>query len=148
MKPADSLAEGAAAILAAGEPAEKVALSRALAARWRAGGMTVGHAMPPPRPERPTRPVLCPPRDMPRRRNFGSLAGRIALIHALAHIELNAIDLAWDIVARFSRENLRRVFFEDWAGVAAEEATHFELLARRLGDFGASYGDLPAHDGL
>src|SRR6267378_4681078 len=100
MKPADFLAEGAAAILAAGEPAEKVALSRALATRWRAGGMTVGNAIPPPRPARPARPALCPPRDMPRR-NFGSIAGRIALIHALAHIELNAIDLAWDIIARF-----------------------------------------------
>src|SRR5205823_9544652 len=75
---AETLAEGAAAILAAGEPAEKVALSRALATRWRAGGITVGHAMPPPRPARPTRPVLCPPRSMPRRRNFGSAGGRIA----------------------------------------------------------------------
>src|ERR1700687_4391940 len=79
---AETLAEGAAAILAAGEPAEKVALSRALAIRWRAGGMTIGHAMPQSRPARPMRPLLSPPRDMPRRRNFGSLAGRIALIHA------------------------------------------------------------------
>src|SRR5438477_8915985 len=148
MKPADFLAEAAAAILAAGEPAEKVALSRALAARWRAGGMTVGHAMPPPRPARPTRPVLCPPRDMPRRRNFGSLAGRIALIHALAHIELNAIDLAWDILARFGDPALPRGFCDDWVGVAAEEAEHFVLLAGRLDALGAGYGDLPAHDGL
>jgi len=148
MKPADFLAEAAAAILAAGEPAEKVALSRALAARWRAGGMTVGHAMPPPRPARPTRPVLCPPRDMPRRRNFGSLAGRIALIHALAHIELNAIDLAWDIIARFRHDGLPRAFYDDWVGVAAEEAEHFTLLVDRLGALGAAYGHLPAHDGL
>ena len=148
MKPADFLAEAAAAILAAGEPAEKVALSRALAARWRAGGMTVGHAMPPPRPARPTRPVLCPPRSMPRRRNFGSLAGRIALIHALAHIELNAIDLAWDIIARFRHDGLPRAFYDDWVGVAAEEAEHFTLLVDRLGALGAAYGHLPAHDGL
>lgn len=92
--------------------------------------------------------MLLPPKEMPRRRAFGSTAGRVALIHALAHIELNAIDLAWDLVARFSGEGLPRAFFDDWAGVAAEEACHYELLAGRLADFGARYGDLPAHDGL
>ena len=75
-------------------------------------------------------------------------AGRIALVHALAHIELNAIDLAWDLVVRYSTEDLPREFFDDWVGVAAEEAHHFELLAGRLADFGVVYGDLPAHDGL
>jgi uncharacterized ferritin-like protein (DUF455 family) len=85
---------------------------------------------------------------MPKRRAFGSQAGRIALLHALAHIELNAIDLGWDIIARFADADLARTFFDDWVGVAAEEAAHFELLANRLGDFGARYGDLPAHDGL
>src|SRR5258708_2701318 len=110
---AETLAEGAAAILAAGEPAEKVALSRALATRWRAGGMTVGNAIPPPRPARPARPALCPPRDMPRRRNFGSIAGRIALLHALAHIELNAIDLAPGIIARVTGADLPTAFYGD-----------------------------------
>jgi uncharacterized ferritin-like protein (DUF455 family) len=85
---------------------------------------------------------------MPKRRAFGSVAGRVALLHALAHIELNAIDLAWDIIARFSHEPLPRRFFDDWVGVAAEEGIHFELLVQRLADFGARYGDLPAHDGL
>jgi uncharacterized ferritin-like protein (DUF455 family) len=85
---------------------------------------------------------------MPKRRAFGSSAGRIALVHALAHIELNAIDLGWDLVARFSGEELPRAFFDDWVGVAAEEAHHFGLLAHRLADFGIAYGDLPAHDGL
>ena len=83
---------------------------------------------------------------MPRRRNFGALGGRIALLHALAHIELNAIDLGWDIVARFP--GLPRAFYDDWVGVAAEEATHFALLDARLTALGGSYGDLPAHDGL
>jgi uncharacterized ferritin-like protein (DUF455 family) len=92
--------------------------------------------------------VLTPPREMKKRRNFGSLAGRIALIHALAHIELNAIDLGWDIVARFSNETLPYEFFDDWVGVAAEEAEHFALLDARLSALGAAYGDLPAHDGL
>ena len=85
---------------------------------------------------------------MPRRRNFGSAAGRTALLHSLAHIELNAIDLAWDIIARFAASGVPRAFFDDWVGVAAEEARHFLLLSERLGAFGASYGDLPAHDGL
>jgi uncharacterized ferritin-like protein (DUF455 family) len=72
----------------------------------------------------------------------------VALLHALAHIELNAIDLGWDIVSRFAGEGLPREFFGDWVRVAVEEAGHFELLARRLADCGAPYGDLPAHDGL
>ena len=110
--------------------------------------MGLGRAVPPARPARPERPVLLPPKEMPKRRALGSTAGRIALIHALAHIELNAIDLAWDLVARFSGEGLPRAFFDDWVEVAAEEACHFELLAGRLADLGARYGDLPAHDGL
>jgi uncharacterized ferritin-like protein (DUF455 family) len=110
--------------------------------------MPVGLAVAPKRPARPQRPLLFPPRDMPKRRNFGSAAGRIALIHALAHIELNAIDLGWDIVARYSGEALPREFFDDWAGVAAEEAGHFALLRGRLRGLGSDYGELPAHDGL
>ena len=69
-------------------------------------------------------------------------------MHALAHIELNAIDLAWDIVARFSGMDLPRKYFDDWVGVGAEEARHFLLLSHRLLDFNVRYGDLPAHDGL
>jgi uncharacterized ferritin-like protein (DUF455 family) len=85
---------------------------------------------------------------MRRRRNLGSSVGRLAVLHALAHIELNAIDLAWDIIARFSNEGLPRAFFDDWTGVAAEEAEHFALLDARLRALGGAYGDLPAHDGL
>jgi uncharacterized ferritin-like protein (DUF455 family) len=110
--------------------------------------LAIGSAVAPLRPARPARPELLPPRDMPRRRNFGSQAGRIALLHALAHIELNAINLAWDILARFGETGLPRGFCDDWVGVAAEEAEHFALLARRLQALGAAYGDLPAHDGL
>ena len=85
---------------------------------------------------------------MPKRRAGSSPAGRIALLHAIAHIELNAIDLAWDIIARFAGADLPRQFYDDWVGVAAEEAEHYALLAERLTAFGAAYGDLPAHDGL
>lgn len=123
-------------------------MSARLAARWRTGELPLGRATPPLRPARPARPVLLPPGQMPKRRNFGSLGGRVALLHALAHIELNAIDLAWDLLARFGQANLPRAFFDDWAGVAAEEALHFGLLAERLAALGAAYGDLPAHDGL
>lgn len=122
--------------------------SRRLAEMWWGGALEIGHAVPPRRPARPERPLLRPPREMPKRRAFGSPAGRIALLHALAHIELNAIDLGWDIIARFSGEPLPRAFFDDWVGVASEEAFHFELLVQRLADFGARYGELPAHDGL
>jgi uncharacterized ferritin-like protein (DUF455 family) len=110
--------------------------------------MAPGQAVQPQRPARPERPLLRPPKEMAKRRAFGSLAGRTALIHALAHIELNAIDLALDLLARFAGEGLPRDFFAEWVEVAAEEAAHFELLARRLAELGAAYGDLPAHNGL
>lgn len=74
--------------------------------------------------------------------------GRVALVHALAHIELNAVDLAWDIIARFAGADLPRKFFGDWVDVAEEEAEHYRDLAQRLTGLGISYGDLPAHDGL
>jgi len=144
-----SLAAGAAAIVRTAGAADKAARSRDLAASWRSGALTaIGHALPPARPARPSRPLLLPPREMPKRRGGGSHAGHIALLHAIAHIELNAIDLAWDIIARFADTDLPRSFFDDWAAVAGEEAEHHALLAARLAAFGASYGDLPAHDGL
>ncbi|HEX3535996.1 MAG TPA: ferritin-like domain-containing protein [Stellaceae bacterium] len=135
-------------MLRAADPAAKVALTRQLIECWRFGDLPIGTAVPPPRPARPERPVLLPPRDMPKRRHFGSRTGHIALLHALAHIELNAIDLAWDMVARFGGPGMPREFAGDWAEVAAEEAEHFELLAARLEALDVAYGDLPAHDGL
>jgi uncharacterized ferritin-like protein (DUF455 family) len=144
-----TLSEAAHAVLCHGDAAGKAALSRASAAAWRVGTIaTIGAAAPPDRPARPLRPALAAPRDMPRRRAAGSRRSRIALLHALAHIELNAIDLAWDIVARFRHESLPQTFYADWVAVADEEAKHFELLAGRLAALGAAYGDLPAHDGL
>jgi uncharacterized ferritin-like protein (DUF455 family) len=143
-----SLTAGAVAILAAADPATKAAMSHVVAEAWRAGALSLGESRPLERPARPARPPLRRPREMPKRRAVGSLKGRIALLHALAHIELNAIDLAWDIIARFADPTLPRAFFDDWARVAAEEAGHFVLLSQRLGQLGARYGDLPAHDGL
>lgn len=114
---------------------------------WRAGRLPRGEAVAvPERPARPLRPSLLLPREMPRRRAAG---GRktLALLHSLAHIELNAIDLAWDLIARFGAE-LPDAGLDDWVTVAAEEALHFQLLADRMAELGGAYGDLPAHDGL
>ena len=145
----DTLTGGAVAVLAASPPAEKIRLSHAIAAAWRGGTITeIGEARPPDRPSRPERPPLLPPRGMPKRRAGGERESRVALLHALAHIELNAIDLAWDLIARFAAESPPRAFFDDWVSVADEEATHHALLTERLAALGSSYGDLPAHDGL
>lgn len=84
---------------------------------------------------------------MPRRKKR-SLDGRRAFLHAIAHIELNAVDLAWDIVARFAEPTLPRGFYDDFVDTARDEADHFAMLDRRLRELGAAYGDLPAHDGL
>lgn len=91
--------------------------------------------------------MLLPPARMPRRRRAGTPEARFALLHALAHIELNAIDLALDIVGRFGRD-MPHNFTGDWLQVAAEEGLHFLLLERLLRQAGGRYGDLPAHDGL
>jgi len=138
-------------VLEAGEPDTKVAAAKAAADAWRSGSVPVrapGDALSaiPKRPARPARPELLPPTKMPRRRGGG--AGRIALIHALAHIEFNAIDLAFDLIARAAFADLPRAFFDDWVTVGADEARHFALLQRRLGDLDSHYGALPAHDGL
>ncbi len=143
------LAEAAVAVLRTADPGAKVRLSRRFAAAWAAGEIaTVGTAEPPARPARPAAPELRPPREMPRRRTGKSLAGRQALYHALAHIELNAIDLAWDIIARFTEEHAPRDFYDDWVRVADDEARHFALIEARLAALDTHYGALPAHDGL
>ncbi len=120
-----------------------------MGADWRSGKVAdVGISFPPDRPARPELPVLLAPREMPKRGKAGSAAGRIALLHALAHIEFNAIDLACDLIARFASPDLPRPFFDDWAIVAEEEALHFTLVSDRLESLGCRYGALPAHDGL
>ena len=143
--PNSSLSAAAVDVIAAADPDAKVAKTAALAAAWRAGDMVFGNAAPVQRPGRPPRPELLSPGAMPRRSTGPK--GRIALIHALAHIELNAIDLAWDIIARFGQD-MPRAFLDDWVGVADEEARHYAMLSSRLNAMGARYGDLAAHDGL
>ncbi len=106
-----------------------------------------GTATWPSRPGRPNQPELCEPRKMPRRTTKG-LTGRIALLHALAHIELNAIDLALDIIGRFYNQDMDRGFVDDWMSVATDEAKHFLMINKRLTELNSFYGALPAHDGL
>jgi uncharacterized ferritin-like protein (DUF455 family) len=96
-------------------------------------------------PGRPDRPVLVDPASVPRRR-LGSDAGRAALVHAIAHIEFNAINLALDAAWRF--RDRPPAFYHDWLSVAVDEARHFRLLTARLAQLGHGYGDFPAHNGL
>lgn len=103
---------------------------------------TPGPVLPPGRPERPS---LVAPRDVAQR-GLGTAAGRAALVHAIAHIEFNAINLALDAAWRF--RDLPDQFALDWIGVAADEARHFQMLQARLRELGHEYGDFPAHDGL
>lgn len=144
-----TLAAMAVDVLTTADGREKTARARAHAARWfqaREGGVAlpVGRATPPDRPSRPARPELLPPRDMPRRRP-GSEAGRIALLHAVAHIELNAVDLHWDILARFAHVPMPMGFYDDWVRAGDEEAKHFMLVCDVLESLGSHYGALPAH---
>jgi len=142
-----TLADAALTILTTAEVADKCRLTREFAADWREGRIVeVGAAALPDRPARPQRPELLAPRHMPRR-SYGGATGRVALLHALAHIELNAIDLAWDHCCRFA-EPMPRAFHDDWVQVAVDEVEHFELLQGLLAGLGAAYGDLPGHDGL
>lgn len=93
----------------------------------------------------PDKPVLLPPRDMPKRK-IGSPEGVAAFFHAIAHVEFVAIYLAWDLLYRF--RGLPEQFYQDWLKVADEEAQHFELIRLHLKALKVNYGDLPAHNGL
>jgi uncharacterized ferritin-like protein (DUF455 family) len=106
----------------------------------------------PPMPARPERPTLAAPRDVPRRR-LGSQSGRAALLHALAHIEFNAIDLAFDLALRFASQVDEvgldgQAFAADWLRIGGEECRHFNMLNEHLHKMDSSYGALPAHAGL
>lgn len=143
-----SLSAAIRAVMLTPDPQAKVMGTRALVRAFRAGDLafTFETAMPD-MPARPEQPVLLPPNAMPKRGRGGSERGRLALIHALCHIEFVAIDLALDAAGRFGAER-GHGFVADWLSVAADEAMHYALLARRLRTLGSHYGALPAHDGL
>ncbi|WP_429496672.1 ferritin-like domain-containing protein [Robbsia andropogonis] len=138
-------------------PREKAAMARALqdglSTATPESGAKAGNDMatdsgvhpPPDVPGRPVHPRLVDPRDLARR-NVATLEGRCVMLHAIAHIEFNAINLALDAVARF--DGMPLDFYRDWIKVAAEEGYHFTLLADHLAYLGSGYGAYPAHDGL
>jgi uncharacterized ferritin-like protein (DUF455 family) len=145
-----SLRDGAVRAIRAADLDVKTLLTQETARRWNARTLSLRSPLDTPvpdRPGRPEKPELIPPRQMPKRA-LTTDRGRIALLHAIAHIELNAVDLALDIVARFATEPVPNSFFDGWMKVAFEEAKHFRMVRDRLRQLGADYGDLPAHDGL
>jgi len=149
MTSATDIATAARTVLLTADARAKAEAGRAAAAAWRAGGLAMPVAVDlPDRPARPDEPPLLPPRGVKKRKITEAPAGRVALLHALAHIELNAVDLSWDAVARFPDAGFPRGYVDDWVRVADEESKHFLLLVDRLEQLGSRYGDLPAHDGL
>lgn len=148
MSECGSVATAICKALLTADPTGKIMATRRVARDWRLGRLAFAFdCTMPDRPARPDRPELLRPRDMPRRGKGGSERGRTALLHALAHIEFTAIDLALDMAGRFGASE-GPDFVTDWLSVAADEALHFALLERRLRAFGSHYGAMPAHDGL
>jgi uncharacterized ferritin-like protein (DUF455 family) len=155
MPPTPSLRHEALAVLCTAEAADKAARTHALWQRWRALGTddtaawdTTAQLAPDPArplPGRPERPVLVAPHEVAQRSPF-TREGLAALVHAIAHIEFNAINLALDAVWRFA--GMPADFYRQWLQVAHEEATHFGLLHEHLQHLGHAYGDFPAHNGL
>lgn len=145
----DCLFLAARGCLEATDPKEKCRLTHAAWHALRSGRAGIEPDAPPPgpigMPGRPARPRLVPPSAVPAR-GLGTVEGRAALVHAIAHIELNAIDLAWDAVYRF--RGLPEEYYLDWARCADDEARHFAMLDARLGELGHRYGDFDAHNGL
>jgi uncharacterized ferritin-like protein (DUF455 family) len=144
-----NLHAAAKACLDARDPAEKLLLSHATWQALRAGELRpdATSAAPEPitDPGRPSRPRLVPQRQVPQR-GLGTPEGRAALVHAIAHIEFNAINLAWDAVYRF--RGFPEDYYRDWASCAHDEARHFAMLDERLAELGHAYGDFDAHNGL
>ncbi len=96
-------------------------------------------------PGRPDKPELVPPKDLPKR-GLGSREGHAALMHSIAHIEFNAVNLALDAVYRF--QEMPKAYYSDWLGVAGEESYHFQIVREHLAHLGYEYGDFPGHNGL
>ena len=140
-------------VLLTSEPCEKAKQARMMCQSWLEKPQIGTFSGPlPEQPARPLHPKLVAPSQVPRRR-LGSEQGRGALLHAVAHIELNAIDLAADMIARFAlhpdiADQDRPDFITDWTSVCEDEARHFNLLTDRLDELGLKYGDFPAHNGL
>ncbi|WP_353571824.1 ferritin-like domain-containing protein [Candidatus Albibeggiatoa sp. nov. BB20] len=127
---------------------EKVEKTQSYAKAWRENQLHIDHSQAPtsiPQAGRPDNLQLVAPKSVPKRK-LHSTEGLAALLHAVAHIEFNAINLAWDAVYRF--RNMPRDFYCNWIQVADEEALHFSMIRKPLLAMGYEYGDLPAHNGL
>lgn len=144
-----SLFAAAKQCLAESDPTRKLAMTREAAAAFARGELEIPGDEPAPAPigapGRPDRPELVSPRQLSQR-GLGSVDGRGAFLHAVAHIEFNAVNLAWDAVYRF--RGMPAEFYADWVTVADDEARHFHMLQSRLEALGLAYGDHPAHNGL
>ncbi len=142
-------------VLNASCPTDKINAAHTLSKRWHDGVLEIDtkpNHFPPEHPGKPRLPKLVSPQQLKRRR-LGSLHGRTSLLHAIAHIEFNAVNLAADMVARFVCDPRiastdKQTFASDWIDVCDDEARHFTLVQNRLHDMDSSYGDFPAHDGL
>ncbi|XP_051991027.1 uncharacterized protein HI_0077 isoform X4 [Xyrauchen texanus] len=150
----NTLCMWATKILRTPDPQEKVFLTRMVQEKWNSGAITeIGEASPPVQPSRKDNLTVMEPGKIKRGKG-GTLASRIALLHSLANIEQWAIDLSWDVIARFSSfrltsgEPLPRQFFDDFVKVAGDEAKHYQLLEQRIMELGSSFGALPVHNGL
>ena len=127
---------------------QKLTLTKRTATAWQSGNFDAdafGEPVPVEVPGRPERPELVRSNKVPRR-GFGTVAGRAVMMHAIAHIEFNAINLALDAVQRFP--DMPEAYYADWLRVADEEAYHFKLVRAHMRYLGADYGDFPAHNGL
>ncbi|TKY48920.1 hypothetical protein E2542_SST26343 [Spatholobus suberectus] len=144
---ASSLAELGSIVLSTSDPLAKAQLSHMAYSMWRRHNLPLGISKPPSRPARPPIPQLVSPKEIPAPKDSG-LPLNAYMLHNLAHVELNAIDLAWDTVVRFSSysEILGEEFFGDFAHVADDESRHFSWCAQRLAELGFKYGDMPAHN--
>ncbi|KAM3927232.1 Rieske domain-containing protein isoform 2-T2 [Leptodactylus fuscus] len=149
-----SLTYWASKILCTPNPEEKAKLTNQVQELWNSGKITeIGHTEPPAQPSRKENLTIVQPGRIKRGKG-GTLASRIALLHSLANIEQWAIDLSWDIIARFATfqlqtgEKLPKEFFSDFVKVAGDEAKHYCLLEKRLVELGSHFGDLPVHNGL
>ena len=154
-EPPKTLVDWALEILSTADPDEKARLGDLAASRWLRGDIPLPYdpsrpARPPPdRPARSADVRLLPPSRMHKLGKGGSAQSRLAMLHSLAHTESWAVDLSWDIVARFGAGmRMPRGFFDDFARVAQDEGRHYTVLSARLRELGSHYGALPAHDGL
>ncbi|XP_050205710.1 uncharacterized protein LOC126655530 [Mercurialis annua] len=144
---ASSLAELGALVLSTSDPLQKSKLSHLAFSTWRNHKLPIGSCVPPSRPARPPKPQLVSPKEIPNPKDSG-LPLNAYMLHNLAHVELNAIDLAWDTIVRFSPfcGILGEGFFADFAHVADDESRHFAWCSQRLAELGFKYGDMPAHN--